>query len=57
MLCCELFSLLTFHVFKGSLEAISVFIVSHSSCSTSAELSVSANAHFLMDEHRLGEKV
>lgn len=44
MLRCELFSLLTFHVFKGSLEAISVSVVSHSSCSTSAELSVSANA-------------
>ncbi len=40
MLCCELFSLLNFHVFKGSLKAISVTIVSRSSCIASPKLSV-----------------
>lgn len=40
MLCCKLFSLLSFHIFKGSLKAISVTIVSCSSCITSAKLSV-----------------
>lgn len=42
MLCCELFSLLTFHVFKGSWKAISVPIIRRSSCSTSPKLSISA---------------
>lgn len=42
MLCRELFSLLNFHIFKGSLKAISVTIVSRSSCIASPELSVTA---------------
>lgn len=42
MLCCELFRLLNFHIFKGSLKAISITIVSHSSCTASPKLSVTA---------------
>ncbi len=40
MLCCELFRLLNFHVFEGSLKAISIAIVSRSSCIASPKLSV-----------------
>lgn len=40
MLCCKLFSLLNFHIFKGSLKAISVPFVSCSSCSASPKLNV-----------------
>lgn len=46
MLRCELFSLLNFHIFKGSLKAISVTIVSRSSCIASPKLSVTAGPTF-----------
>lgn len=46
MLCRELFSLLNFLIFKGSLKAISVPIVSCSSCITSPKLSVLAGPTF-----------
>lgn len=42
MLCSELFSSFNFHIFKGSLKAISVTIVSRSSCIASPKLSVTA---------------
>lgn len=44
---------LTFRVFKGSLEAISVAVVRRSSCSASARLSVSS----LTDRRHLGDEV
>lgn len=46
MLYCELFSPLSFHIFKGSLKAISVTIVSRSSCIASLKLSVTDGRAF-----------
>lgn len=56
MLCCELFSLLNFHIFKGSLKAISVTIVIAPAVSHQQSL-VSQRAYFLTDYSEPGDKV